>query len=210
MLIGFPFGQTWFRSLQMARDVSLWPISLNKSGGNRVHLAGRSGSSLDRSSWRASLLRLLHQLSDRGRQRDHCRCRSDHRDPPGCRLGLDGVVPDHSTFSKNRHGHFARAISCGASLRRSAAARRNSSRAPFGPRSGAAYRAVNPMMAVNFALKRAAAAKFTTNRLAPILHLMHSCSQPQLFCSSLMPFASALGCSPGAERNATRLFPALR
>ena len=147
MLIGFPFGQTWFRSLQMARDVSLWPILLNKSGGNRVHLAGRSGSSLDRSSWRASLLRLLHQLSDRGRQRDHCRCRSDHRDPPGCRLGLDGVVPDHSTFSKNRHGHFARAISCGASLRRSAAARRNSSRAPFGPRSGAAYRAVNPMMA---------------------------------------------------------------
>ena len=23
-----------------------------------------------------------------------------------CRLGLDGEVPDHSTFSKNRHGHF--------------------------------------------------------------------------------------------------------
>ena len=23
-----------------------------------------------------------------------------------CRLGLDGDVPDHSTFSKNRHGHF--------------------------------------------------------------------------------------------------------
>jgi transposase len=23
-----------------------------------------------------------------------------------CRLGLDGVVPDHSTFSKNRHGRF--------------------------------------------------------------------------------------------------------
>jgi hypothetical protein len=27
MLIGFLFGQTWFRSLQMARDVSLWPLS---------------------------------------------------------------------------------------------------------------------------------------------------------------------------------------
>jgi transposase len=23
-----------------------------------------------------------------------------------CRLGLDGSVPDHSTFSKNRHGRF--------------------------------------------------------------------------------------------------------
>jgi transposase len=23
-----------------------------------------------------------------------------------CRLGLEGVVPDHSTFSKNRHGRF--------------------------------------------------------------------------------------------------------
>src|SRR3954469_13878264 len=23
-----------------------------------------------------------------------------------CRLGLDGTVPDHSTFSKNRHGRF--------------------------------------------------------------------------------------------------------
>ena len=23
-----------------------------------------------------------------------------------CRLGLDGHVPDHSTFSKNRHGRF--------------------------------------------------------------------------------------------------------
>ena len=25
-----------------------------------------------------------------------------------CRLGLDGEVPDHSTFSKNRHGRFSR------------------------------------------------------------------------------------------------------
>ena len=24
-----------------------------------------------------------------------------------CRLGLEGVVPDHSTFSKNRHGRFS-------------------------------------------------------------------------------------------------------
>jgi hypothetical protein len=24
-----------------------------------------------------------------------------------CRLGLDGAVPDHSTFSKNRHGRFS-------------------------------------------------------------------------------------------------------
>ncbi len=23
-----------------------------------------------------------------------------------CRLGLDGAIPDHSTFSKNRHGRF--------------------------------------------------------------------------------------------------------
>jgi transposase len=23
-----------------------------------------------------------------------------------CRLGLDGDVPDHSTFSRNRHGRF--------------------------------------------------------------------------------------------------------
>jgi transposase len=23
-----------------------------------------------------------------------------------CRLGLEGAVPDHSTFSKNRHGRF--------------------------------------------------------------------------------------------------------
>ena len=23
-----------------------------------------------------------------------------------CRIGLDGTVPDHSTFSKNRHGRF--------------------------------------------------------------------------------------------------------
>jgi transposase len=30
-----------------------------------------------------------------------------------CRLGLDGSVPDHSTFSKNRHGPSARAICCG-------------------------------------------------------------------------------------------------
>jgi transposase len=35
-----------------------------------------------------------------------------------CRLGLDGDVPDHSTFSKNRHAVSARAIYCGASLRR--------------------------------------------------------------------------------------------
>jgi transposase len=30
-----------------------------------------------------------------------------------CRLGLDGAVPDHSTFSKNRHGrctHPAKAL----------------------------------------------------------------------------------------------------
>jgi transposase len=49
----------------------------------QVHLAGRSGGTLDRSSWRTGLLCLLDQLSDRRRQRDHCRCRSHHRDPPG-------------------------------------------------------------------------------------------------------------------------------
>ena len=30
-----------------------------------------------------------------------------------CRLGLEGDVPDHSTFSKNRHGRFATAICSG-------------------------------------------------------------------------------------------------
>ena len=35
-----------------------------------------------------------------------------------CRLSLDGDVPDHSTFSKNRHGRSANAIFCGGSLRR--------------------------------------------------------------------------------------------
>jgi Transposase domain (DUF772) len=35
-----------------------------------------------------------------------------------CRLGLAGEVPDHSTFSKNRHGASARAISCAMSSRR--------------------------------------------------------------------------------------------
>ena len=29
-----------------------------------------------------------------------------------CRLGLEGDVPDHSTFSKNRHGRFREAICC--------------------------------------------------------------------------------------------------
>ena len=28
-----------------------------------------------------------------------------------CRVGLDDKVPDHSTFSKNRHGRFRRAMS---------------------------------------------------------------------------------------------------
>ena len=27
-------------------------------------------------------------------------------DPAGYKLGLNGAVPDHSTFSKNRHGRF--------------------------------------------------------------------------------------------------------
>jgi len=33
-----------------------------------------------------------------------------------CRLGLDGEVPDHSTFSKNRHGRFRAAFAVDASL----------------------------------------------------------------------------------------------
>ena len=37
-----------------------------------------------------------------------------------CRLGLDGDVPDHSTFSKNRHGRFRESDL--ASLRRSCSA----------------------------------------------------------------------------------------
>jgi transposase len=39
-----------------------------------------------------------------------------------CRLGLDGCVPDHSTFSKIGMAASARAISCGASSRRSCGA----------------------------------------------------------------------------------------
>src|ERR1700749_653977 len=27
-----------------------------------------------------------------------------------CRLGLDGAVPDHSTFSKNKHGRFRESV----------------------------------------------------------------------------------------------------
>jgi transposase len=39
-----------------------------------------------------------------------------------CRLGLDGAVPDHSTFSKNRMAAFARAICCGGCSRPSCGA----------------------------------------------------------------------------------------
>src|SRR5437867_9383623 len=35
-----------------------------------------------------------------------------------CRLGLDGAVPDHSTFSKNRHGRFRERAYCSAALLR--------------------------------------------------------------------------------------------
>ena len=35
-----------------------------------------------------------------------------------CRLGLDGKVPDHSSFSKNRHGRSGKAISFGICSRR--------------------------------------------------------------------------------------------
>ena len=38
-----------------------------------------------------------------------------------CRLGLEGAVPDHSTFSKNRHGRFReseRLRSCSRVVRR--------------------------------------------------------------------------------------------
>ena len=34
-----------------------------------------------------------------------------------CRLGLDGDVPDHSTFSKTATAGFVRAISCASSSR---------------------------------------------------------------------------------------------
>jgi transposase len=30
-----------------------------------------------------------------------------------CRLGLEGAVPDHSTFSKNRRGRFRESDACG-------------------------------------------------------------------------------------------------
>ena len=38
---------------------------------------------VDRGASRAGILRLLHQLSDRCRQRGHCRCRGNDGDPPG-------------------------------------------------------------------------------------------------------------------------------
>jgi len=49
----------------------------------QVRLTGRSGGALDRRPRRAGLLRLFHQLSDRCRERDHCGCRGNHRDPAG-------------------------------------------------------------------------------------------------------------------------------
>jgi transposase len=58
-----PFRSIWLCSTTL--------LSASDRGHAQVHLAGRSGSSLDWNSWRASLLRLLHQLSDRCRQRDH-------------------------------------------------------------------------------------------------------------------------------------------
>src|SRR5246127_620668 len=39
-----------------------------------------------------------------------------------CRLGLQGKIPDHSTFSKNRHGRFRGSISCGICSKRSSRA----------------------------------------------------------------------------------------
>ena len=63
-----------------ARRRGLWR---RDRGDTKVHLTGRSGGALDRCAWRASLLRLFDQLSDRHRQRDHRRCRGDDRDPPG-------------------------------------------------------------------------------------------------------------------------------
>jgi hypothetical protein len=35
-----------------------------------------------------------------------------------CRLGLNDKVPDHSTFSKNRHGHFRESNLLGFAVRR--------------------------------------------------------------------------------------------
>ena len=48
---------------------------------------GRSSGTLDRSPRGTGLLRLLHQLSDRCRERDHRGCRSDHGDPAGRGFG---------------------------------------------------------------------------------------------------------------------------
>ena len=39
-----------------------------------------------------------------------------------CRLGLEGDVPDHSTFSKNRHGRFREATCCASCSRQRCAA----------------------------------------------------------------------------------------
>lgn len=39
-----------------------------------------------------------------------------------CRLGLDGDIPDHSSYSKNRHGRSGRAICCDDCLRSPCAA----------------------------------------------------------------------------------------
>ena len=53
-----------------------------------------------------------------------------------CRLGLDGEVPDHSTFSKNRHGRFRESdlTSAGSGADWSHVPDRSSS--PTDPRSG--------------------------------------------------------------------------
>ncbi len=53
-----------------------------------------------------------------------------------CRLDLDGTVPDHSTFSKNRHGRF----------RDSDLLRRNTWHQPIRHRAGRARTAGQPSM----------------------------------------------------------------
>src|ERR1700688_4830875 len=71
-----------------------------------------------------------------------------------CRLGLDGHVPDHSTFSKNRHGRFreglvgGEAFAIDASLIKADANRQNGIEGGKGLPSEATSRAVKEYLAV--------------------------------------------------------------
>jgi len=68
---------------------------------------GRSGDAVDRSAPRTRLLCLFEQLSDRCRERDHCRCRGDDGDPSGRDDGSQahGRAVDYTLRSLSRAPH---------------------------------------------------------------------------------------------------------